>query len=207
MTGDEADLKQSRNSPLLPSWLTAATWGPSVGRLKQMKILGLGGAILSLALTGAIFAAGPADATASAGVQRPTSGRYCAAVLAPVQAGARESAVTYENCYSSEKERASAPALRDTTLLMTWYTDRDYFGGSTQWRGSAGGCDSAGYGKAVVPWEWATTISSFKVWSGCYHTTAYTNENFGGASRIYSGNVPYVGDFMNDIIHSMWVRS
>jgi hypothetical protein len=138
---------------------------------------------------------------------KPKGNQYCAAVLAPMSAGDKESNVTFKNCYSSEKERASAPALRATTLLMTWYTDRDYFGGSTQWRGSAGGCDSAGYGKAVVPWDWAITISSFKVWSGCYHTTAYTNENFGGASRIYSGNVPYVGDFMNDIIHSMWVRS
>jgi hypothetical protein len=201
-------MKLIRSRPLLTSCPTTA--GREVSReAEQMKIPAGKGLLISGAMAAALITTGTSTAHANPvnDSAKPKGGQYCATVLAPTRAGENESHVTFENCYASEKERASAPALRDTTLLMTWYKDRDYFGGSTQWRGSAGGCDSAGYGKAVVDWDWATTISSFKVWSGCYHTTAYTNENFGGASRTYSGNVPYVGDFMNDIIHSMWVKS
>jgi hypothetical protein len=110
----------------------------------------------------------------------------------PVPGQDQRNVRSYE-CLEPGEQRLIPSAV----LLMTWYQDANYYGASTvveDWWS----CDGAGY--RIPTGGWATRITSFKVWNQCNMTTAYVQSDCVGISRSYTGNVPYVGNVMNDRI-------
>ncbi|GHF54274.1 hypothetical protein GCM10010218_39400 [Streptomyces mashuensis] len=92
---------------------------------------------------------------------------------------------------------ATAPsgAAPEQRVLGTVYRDKDFGGGSLTFTGSVG-CGWRYPEFATLASDWNDTISSTA--SGQCDVTLYQHDNFRGFSQTYRGNVPYVGDAMND---------
>ncbi|TWD81674.1 hypothetical protein FB561_2794 [Kribbella amoyensis] len=124
-------------------------------------------------------------------------------ILDPVKPGQTESRVVERKCSSDPQELASA--TQATTLLMSMCININYGGGCTNWRGTAGTCDAAGYGVKDIGAKWGAlddNISSLKLYGACNQAGLYENTNYNfrqpGREQFYGGNTPYVGAYMND---------
>ncbi|MDG4785700.1 hypothetical protein O7626_40955 [Micromonospora sp. WMMD1102] len=117
----------------------------------------------------------------------------------PVPGQDRRAVRSYE-CLSPGEQRF----IPQSSLLMTWYDNVDYYGASTVVEDSWP-CDPSGY--RIPTGSWVNRITSFKVWNDCYRTTAYVQSDCLGISRGYTGNVPYVGSVMNDRIGCFRTRA
>ncbi len=143
--------------------------------------------------------------SAHAASQSPAQGKQCQIVLAGLQPGEQTSRVLSSQCTQGNLPLAVPQA---STLLMTWYKDISYGGGSTRIYGDSGPCDSSGYGiPNLAAWgsSWNDFVSSYKVWNNCDWSRAYININYGGACQEEAGNVPWVGSSFNDRISSFWI--
>ena len=142
-----------------------------------------------------------------AATQAPATAKHCVMVVDQLHPGERTSRVLSYQC-ATRNQQLQIPAIciGTRTLIMSWYVDANYNGGSTLIYGCGPPCDSAGYGIAYVGDGWNDRISSFKVWNNCFYTRAYTNINYGGTCQRYHNNVSYVGSTMNDRISSFWVN-
>ncbi|GAA4909071.1 hypothetical protein [Streptomonospora salina] len=129
--------------------------------------------------------------------------RHCVITLDAVAPGETSSEVVDRDCAPGEEGRRLQRAATASTLIMTWYQDRNYAGDTADIRKSGGPCDSRGYGISDVGFLWHDEISSFKTWNGCTVTRAYEHSDYGGHFGHYgSDRVVYVGDHINDAISS-----
>lgn len=132
-------------------------------------------------------------------------GKRCQIVLDKLQPGERSSQVLSSQCVEGDQALV-APLGR--TILMTWYRDINYGGGSTDVYGWDGPCDWIGYGFEYVGAFWDDTITSFKLYNNCFYTRAYTNRGYQGTCQeYYYDNISYVGSLMNDKISSFRIAS
>ncbi|MGK5543745.1 hypothetical protein ACSNOH_03245 [Streptomyces sp. URMC 127] len=92
----------------------------------------------------------------------------------------------------AKSARSAAPENR---ALATVYRDKDFGGGSVTFTGSLG-CGFRYPEFATMGSDWNDAISSTA--SGQCDITLYQHDNFRGFSQTFRGNVPYVGDAMND---------
>ncbi len=146
---------------------------------------------------------------ARAGETSP-SGQHCQTILGVPDPVTRLAEVESFEC-APNGEQLVAPEGR--TLLIRWYRHAYYYEEGwwdhTDIYGSAGPCDSAGYGiRETAYWNsWGNEISGFKVFNNCNWTKVWPQTNFRGGGYGYYGNVPYVGDKFNDRIRSMWLSA
>lgn len=170
-----------------------------------------------IASTLAIGCSGSEDPQAAA----DGSPQHCFVLIDKLQPGETTSNVVEQGCSADEAEANTFAAADDRTLIMTWYSDANYEGDSTKVYGKAGECDDAGYGiPNVGVWDdlewpfggWNDRISSFKTWNYCNHAAAYQHENYGGRCDdwydpgVAGLGIDYVGDNMNDMITSFFVK-
>jgi hypothetical protein len=166
-------------------------------------------ALLALVFTvTAIAASAVSSSPVSAADDSP---RHCVIALDKLHSGEKTSRVTGVKCSNDEKEiRAFAP---QTTVLMTFYVDSNFTGYSLDIKGDAGLCDHEGYGlrdtgDILGSWvSWRYNLSSYKVWNNCFYSRAYFNTYYGEPSNGFGGNVPYVGNAVNDHVWSIQVWS
>jgi hypothetical protein len=150
--------------------------------------------LVAVAATGPLLSTPPAVATENLS-------ENCITVLKPLKAGQAQSEIADRACGEDAARLAEAG-----TLLMTWYSDANYKGVSDQIMGQYGPCDGAGYkidnvnrfGRRL----WRHILSSYTTHNNCYHSTAWTEPSFQGDSQWFEGNVPYVGDKLNDNVGS-----
>lgn len=111
--------------------------------------------------------------------------RYCTA-------SSREDA--QQHLQSTEAQSAIGARMAAGNLLMTWYSDANYGGSSTDLYGYYGTCDSAGYRLEPDAW-WRTNISSAYGWGGC---TWADFVNSSDVSARFQLPVPNLGGAHND---------
>jgi hypothetical protein len=126
-----------------------------------------------------------------------TTAHYCTLVLDHLHPGETQSRVLSSHCSSQPQMQP-----RSGTLLMRAFVDAGYGGSHYDFTGAYGPCDASGYSRRSMPSGWNDTISSFQVFNHCTYTRVYKDNNFGGGCALYSGNVSYVGDFVNDQLSS-----
>jgi len=172
-----------------------------------------------LASTLALGCSSSTENPQAAGARGP---QHCDIVVAKLQPGQTTSDVISRDCGDNEDDSNTfAAASGKRALIMTWYEDAGYGGGSQKIYGDDGPCDDAGYGIPNVgvyddiTWPfggWNDTISSFKTWNYCNHAAAYEHENYGGRCDDWYDpgaaglGVKYVGDKMNPMITSFYVK-
>ncbi|MEU5419355.1 hypothetical protein ACH4UT_14415 [Streptomyces sp. NPDC020799] len=96
---------------------------------------------------------------------------------------------------SKNVTNARSAAAAEYRVLGTVYSDKDFGGSSLTYRGSVG-CGWRYPEFATMADGWNDQVSSTS--SGQCDVTLYQHANFLGFSQTYRGNVPYVGDAMND---------
>ncbi|GAB3434964.1 hypothetical protein GCM10027569_86500 [Flindersiella endophytica] len=140
------------------------------------------------------------------------SEEHCIVVLDKLKPGQSVSRVAGRYCADSPEAAARLRAANDpspqaTTLLLVVYEDANFGGASTRLEGSAGPCDTAGYGiSALVP-AWRNRITSFKRFNVCQIVTGYDNTNYGGATYgPWRADTANVGSAANDHIDSLRLR-
>jgi hypothetical protein len=158
-------------------------------------------AVASVAITAAAtltLSAAPATAGAPAEALDPVD---CQILLGKAASPATPSPVLSTKCVRSGQPLA---APRANTLLMVWYDYYGYKGASTKIYGTAGPCDSQGYGFAWVGSTWNDRIRSYKVFNYCTYSSAFQHINWGGYCHEYSGQVPDASA-MDAEISSLWI--
>lgn len=111
--------------------------------------------------------------------------RYCTAT-------SREDAQAH--LQSAEAQSALGTRLAAGNLLMTWYSDADYGGSSTDLYGYYGTCDSAGYRLEPDSW-WRSNMSSAYGWGNCTWADFVNSGNYTARFQL---PVPNLGDKVND---------
>lgn len=169
--------------------------------------------LVAILLGLATFFSTPAALATSSPTAQAT---HCAVVLAPLQPGQQSSKILFSQC-AAMNQQVTVPL--GSTHLMTWYKDANFLPlqNPTPFElfGSAGPCDSSGYGVTFVGSAWNDKISSFKVFNNCNWTRAYSNANFNvtstgvvsGICKRYQGNTSFVGAALNDQISSFRITS
>ncbi|MEU1041385.1 hypothetical protein [Streptomyces sp. NPDC005907] len=154
---------------------------------------------LALASAACLLTVG-SPALAASGAAAGTSAKptHCVLVLDEVKTGESASDVDSYTCFSgsdaSSRAAAAVPAAAQTEL-MTWAEHASYGGTYTKVYGSAGPCDAAGYSFSPNNY-WSANLSSFLIDGGC-------NKSFLRGPRgngSFTGDVPYVGDTLNDAV-------
>jgi hypothetical protein len=168
----------------------------------------VGGTLTMLATAAPAQAAAPVPASAGA--------QHCVIVAAPLEPGQTVSRVLSHVCAdtpaSAQRLSESAnPRLASTLLLVLYENIRyntDSAGASTQLRGSAGPCDTEGYGFGNLG-SWGNRISSFKRFNWCQRVAGYDYINYGGNNGnpigIWTKDTDWVGA-ANDRIESILTR-
>jgi hypothetical protein len=154
---------------------------------------------------GATSAISPATAVEAA--EDPAQSTHCYIVLEPLQPGAAVSQVRSRECVQPGEKRTTQRGL----LLMTWYEHANFNpngGRSTSLEGSAGPCDSDGYGFRDTG-GWRRLISSYKLFNQCDWFRGWTGTNYGGTSPgwFYGTQNGYVGPTLNDNTGSIQITS
>ncbi|MFJ4879022.1 hypothetical protein ACIP93_28005 [Streptomyces sp. NPDC088745] len=126
-----------------------------------------------------------------------TGATHCVTVLNGVERGEGVSKVRSRTCFSGPgaAERAGRAAPAVATQLMLWAEHRDYGGVYDRIHGYDGPCDAAGHSFTPSTW-WSNNLTSFQVMGGC--TKSYLSGPRGNGS--FSGQVPHVGDNLNDAV-------
>ncbi|KJY41669.1 hypothetical protein VR41_11490 [Streptomyces sp. NRRL B-1568] len=96
---------------------------------------------------------------------------------------------------SKNIKNARSATAAEYRVLGTVYRDKDFGGGSYTYSGSVG-CGWRYPEFATMADGWNDQVSSTS--SGQCDVTLYQHADFLGFSQTYRGNVPYVGDTMND---------
>ncbi|MCL6735215.1 hypothetical protein [Streptomyces neyagawaensis] len=140
------------------------------------------------AVVGVLSAAAPAGAAAGSTQASTAQGKHCVVVVGKAPSDGGVSPELYRNCAdTAAKARAllASPQARaatggravQSTLLMTWYSDDQLRGNSTNVFGSSGTCDSSGYRLSLDSY-WSANISSAAGWGQCkaatFHNRALT---------------------------------
>ena len=171
--------------------------------------IGAAAVLLTVPLAGAAVAA-PSDDQSGANA----SGRYCVEVYGQATTSGRVSPLQYRHCSnksrsdaraslsSAEARQAIGAKAAASTLLMTWFADRDYRGASTDVYGSAGPCDTAGY-KLTLSWTWSGRISSAGGTTACNIARFYNGAKTFAESQILP--TPYLGSRLNDNVSMIQV--
>ena len=136
--------------------------------------------------------------------------QHCVVVLDKLQPGATSSRVVSRRCADSPEaaqlSSAADVAPQATTLLLVLYQDLNYGGPSTRIEGSAGPCDTAGYGFSNLG-SWRNRISSFKRFNWCQRVQGFDAVNYGGGSLgVWTADTSWVGASANDRIDSILTR-
>jgi hypothetical protein len=148
-------------------------------------------------------ASGPARAAAN----QPSEN--CQIVLDKLRPGERSSRILSQQCVPAGQPLV-APQGR--TLLMTWYSNANLKGARTNVYGKYGPCDSSGYvisntNQLGTTSYWGYYISSYRVFSHCYWSTAFSDYAEHGVCRVFAGNVNYVGYDLNDHVFSFHISN
>ncbi|WP_433273745.1 hypothetical protein ACQPZF_19875 [Actinosynnema sp. CS-041913] len=96
---------------------------------------------------------------------------------------------------------AAEVALPAKKLIMTWYRNGDYGGGSTKIYGRNGGCGN--YGIEFVGESWNDEIHSFRTYANCHYVRAFQNKEYGGWCYAYHGDARWVGNGVS----SFWLSN
>lgn len=184
-------------------------------RVESRNLLARMGAILAVAAVAVSLGPVKADATAAG----TGADRYCA-VLIGKSTEEKPSPVLARACDDSSAANAREKMLQVTSkdgsnstmkplaadLLMTWYSDTDYHGASTNVFGDDGPCDRAGYRLDVNNTTfglWSHILSSARG-SGPCNTARFANRA-GTSSQEFGLPVPYLGSLLNDNVGTIWV--
>ncbi|MFF4220364.1 hypothetical protein [Streptomyces nondiastaticus] len=92
-------------------------------------------------------------------------------------------------------KNAESAVAAESRVLATVYRDKDFGGGSVYFTGSQG-CSFRYPWSATMGDDWNDAVSSTA--SGQCDITLYQHADHRGFSQTFRGNVPYVGDAMND---------
>ncbi|QKV72389.1 hypothetical protein [Amycolatopsis sp. Hca4] len=145
--------------------------------------------------------------TASEASAAPAAPQYCAVLVGPAGTpdGVSPELDRYCSSVSGDDARrhltrpgartADEAAVAASTLLMTWYENADYGGGSKEIYGSSGTCDHSGY-RVTPNSEWRGKLSSATGFLSCNWA------EFANPTQIvkFSHQLPvdYIGPEVND---------
>ncbi|XMN11212.1 hypothetical protein ACK8N7_36960 [Streptomyces griseobrunneus] len=148
------------------------------------------------AVLGAITCLAAVAPAATAAEQR-TGAKQCVTVLNGVGRGEGESTVRSRICFTGPdaEKRAGRAAPAAATQLMLWAEHSDYGGVYDRIYGDDGPCDASGYSFTPSTW-WSNNLTSLQVMGGCSKT--YLSGPRGNGS--FTGQVPYVGNTLNDAV-------
>ncbi|MBT2228375.1 hypothetical protein [Nonomuraea sp. NEAU-A123] len=184
-------------------------------RVESRNLLARLGAILAVAAVAVSL--GPAKVDAA--VAQTGEDRYCAVLIGKATEG-KPSPVLARACDDTSAANAREKMLQETSedspkstvrplaadLLMTWYSDTDYHGASTNIFGDDGPCDRAGYRLDVNSATfgiWSRILSSARGAGPC-NTARFANRA-GTSSQEFGLPVPYLGSLLNDNVGTIWV--
>jgi hypothetical protein len=97
-------------------------------------------------------------------------------------------------------EKAQGAKVQSSDLLMTWFSDINYGGDSSDIYGSSGPCDAAGYklSPGTFWWgNWGNILSSAGGTDACNAGEFYSQDN----TRVWRGMLPTpsIGDVNDDV--------
>ncbi|WP_116245268.1 hypothetical protein [Nocardiopsis sp. FIRDI 009] len=145
--------------------------------------------------------------TTTANAEAVKTTTHCVITLDAPAPGSEQSRVASQFCDTDPQAAVLQDARAASTLLMTWYSSNYYNGSSTQLRGSAGPCDSSGYGVAYVGDEWNDRIGSYRLFNNCRLTTLYEHSNYGGRSVTEKYSTFEIPSVIRGRISSLWVKA
>ncbi|WP_433518935.1 hypothetical protein ACQP2T_27540 [Nonomuraea sp. CA-143628] len=163
---------------------------------------------LSLAALALLVTCGATAAPASASAAKPAPTRYCSVLLDPIKPGEKFSRVVREACADTEEAAAKSAGTTASTLLLQLATDINMGGTVKNWNGTAGPCDTAGYGIRNLG-DFNDTMSSWRQGhSRCNYVNVWTDEAYQGKHTYWHNwtQVNYVGADFNDQITSIHVH-
>lgn len=183
-------------------------------RLESRNLPARLGAILAVAAVAVSLGLARVDAAAAETGADP----YCAVLIGKATEG-KPSPVLARACddtsAANAREKMFQAASKDDSktvkplaadLLMTWYSDTDYHGASTNIFGDDGPCDRAGYRldvKSATFGLWSHILSSARGAGPC-NTARFANRA-GTSSQEFGLPVPYLGSLLNDNVGTIWV--
>lgn len=167
-------------------------------------------------LAAMLVSAVPVGAATSGSTAEP---QFCAFVLDPLEPGQELSRVVAQECAADEEDLEST--LAGSTLLMYGFEHANYNEGQSGqvfiWSGSAGPCDTEGYGirqlgvDPITGFDWNDKLSSFQTFNLCHEVNLFEHRQYNafenGRRGFYVGSTRYVGDAMNDITTSIHVNA
>ncbi|WP_043633321.1 hypothetical protein [Nonomuraea candida] len=142
--------------------------------------------------------------------------RSCSVLLAPIRPGETFSRVLKEACADTieQADQAAVGAARTSaqaasTLLLEAADNINQGLPRYRWWGSAGPCDTAGYGIRDLGVMWNDRISSWRQGhSRCNYLNVWEHNSYQGAKTYWHNwtQVNYVGNAWNDRISSMHIH-